>query len=113
VGAHGSIAAKEIKRPAVDDVISDFHASANFRSPQGSDDFPEGHDVRPNDLKAEHAKAALNAGVSADALTDAIAVGALFSIITRYADALDFVTADDCQSSNAPQILLLKRANAS
>jgi hypothetical protein len=31
------------------------------------------------------------AGVSTDALTDAIAVGSLFSIVTRYADALDFV----------------------
>jgi hypothetical protein len=54
----------------------------------------------------------LHAGVSAEALMDAIAVGALFSIVTRYADALDFAvpTADEFDRAAS---MLLKRGYAS
>jgi hypothetical protein len=44
--------------------------------------------LRPDELRAEHADAARAAGVSADALRDAATVCALFSMITRLADAL-------------------------
>jgi hypothetical protein len=38
------------------------------------------------ELSAEHAKAALRSDVTVAALKDAMAVGTLFNIITRYAD---------------------------
>jgi hypothetical protein len=44
----------------------------------------------PMELTADDARAVLHAGVGVEALMDAIAVGALFSVVTRYADALDF-----------------------
>jgi hypothetical protein len=50
----------------------------------------------------------LRAGVTAEALTDAVAVASLFNIITRYADALDFAipTADEFDRAGN---MLLKR----
>ena len=51
-------------------------------------------------------------GVSAKALTDAIAVGALFSIVTRYADALDFAMPTREEFERAAN-MLLKRGYAS
>jgi hypothetical protein len=64
------------------------------------------------ELTPEHAKAALRSGVSTEALKDAIAVGTLFNIITRYADALNFSTpsADEFDRAAA---MLLKRGYAS
>jgi alkylhydroperoxidase family enzyme len=44
----------------------------------------------PDDLGADDARAALEAGVTLDELRDAAAVAAVFNIITRYANALDF-----------------------
>jgi uncharacterized peroxidase-related enzyme len=112
VGAHGSTAAKEMQRAAVDEVISDFHAAPISERLKAALEFLEFMTLRPNDLKAEHAKAALNAGLSADALMDAIAVGALFNIITRYADALDFSLPTTAEFERAAN-MLLKRGYAS
>ena len=91
VGAHGSGRCKD-------------HATAvgrcsTRRLPLGSDirgalkgalAFLEIMTLRPMELSGEHAREALRSGVTAEALKDAIAVGTLFNIITRYADALDF-----------------------
>jgi uncharacterized peroxidase-related enzyme len=112
VGAHGSTAAKEMQRAAVDEVISDFHAAPISERLKAALEFLEVMTLRPNDLKAEHAKAALNAGLSADALMDAIAVGALFNIITRYADVLDFSLPTTAEFERAAN-MLLKRGYAS
>jgi uncharacterized peroxidase-related enzyme len=90
VGAHAAVAAKQMQRAAVDEAISDFRTASISGRLKSTLAFLEIMTLHPKDMKAEHAKAVLNAGVSADALTDAIAVGTLFSIVTRYADALDF-----------------------
>lgn len=112
VGAHGAVAAKEMQRPAVDEIISDFHAAPISGRLKSALAFLEVMTLRPNDLKAEHAKAALSAGVSPQALIDAIAVGALFSIVTRYADALDFALPTAAEFERAAD-MLLKRGYAS
>jgi uncharacterized peroxidase-related enzyme len=112
VGAHGSIAAKDMQRTEVDEVISDFHAAPISERLKVALEFLEVMTLRPNDLKAEHAKTALKAGLSADALTDAIAVGALFNIIARYADALDFSLPTTAEFERAAD-MLLKRGYAS
>jgi hypothetical protein len=64
------------------------------------------------ELTAKDARAVLLAGFSTEALMDAIAVCALFSITTRYADALDFAvpTASDFDRAAS---MLLKRGYAS
>jgi uncharacterized peroxidase-related enzyme len=112
VGVHGAVAAKEMQRPAVDEVISDFHAAPISGRLKSALAFLEVMTLRPKDLTAEHAKAALSAGVSAQALIDAIAVGALFSIVTRYADALDFALPTPAEFERAAN-MLLKRGYAS
>ena len=68
--------------------------------------------LRPTELTADDARAVLHAGVSTDALVDAIAVCALFSAITRYADALDFAVPTTNEFDRAAS-MLLKRGYAS
>jgi len=70
--------------------------------------FLEKMTLRPRDLTPEDARTVLRAGVTAEALTDAVAVASLFNIITRYADALDFAipTADEFDRAGN---MLLKR----
>jgi uncharacterized peroxidase-related enzyme len=112
VGAHGAVAAKEMQRPVVDQVLSDFRTAPISGRLKSALAFLEVMTLRPKDLKAEHAKAALSADVSPEALIDAIAVGALFSIVTRYADALDFAMPTPEQFERAAN-MLLKRGYAS
>jgi len=112
VRAHGAVAAKEIQRPAVDAAIADFRAAPISGRLKSALTFLEIMTLRPGDLNAEHAKAALGGGVSREALMDVIAVGALFSIVTRYADALDFAMPTPPEFERAAS-MLLKRGYAS
>jgi uncharacterized peroxidase-related enzyme len=112
VGAHGAVAAKQMQRAAVDAVISDFHAAPIPPPLKSALAFLEVMTLRPQDLTAEHARAALGAGVSREALMDAMAIGALFSMITRYADALDFAMPTPEEFERAAD-MLLKRGYAS
>jgi AhpD family alkylhydroperoxidase len=112
VGAHSAVAAKEMQRPAVDEAISDYQTAPISGELKSALAFLEVMTLRAKDLRAEHAKVTLNAGVSAQALTDAIAVGALFSIVTRYADALDFALPTPAEFERAAN-MLLKRGYAS
>jgi uncharacterized peroxidase-related enzyme len=112
IGAHGAVAAIEMQRPAVDEAISDFRTAAIPERLKAALVFLEVMTLRPKDLQAEHARAALSTGLSPQALTDAIAVGALFSIVTRYADALDFAMPTPREFERAANILL-KRGYAS
>jgi len=50
--------------------------------------FLEKLTLRPEDLTPGDASAVLDAGVSEEALVDAIHVGALFNVIVRLADSL-------------------------
>jgi uncharacterized peroxidase-related enzyme len=112
VGAHGAIAAKEMQRPVIDETISDFSTATISEHLKSALAFLEVMTLRPNQLTAEHARAALNAGLSSQALTDAIAVGAVFNIVTRYANALDFAMPTPDEFDRAAN-MLLKRGYAS
>jgi AhpD family alkylhydroperoxidase len=112
VGAHGAIAAKEIQRPAVDAALADFYAAPISKGLKETLTFLEIMTLRPMELTAENAKAVLDAGVSAEALSDAVAVGALFSVVTRYADTLDFALPTANEFDRAAS-MLLKRGYAS
>lgn len=52
--------------------------------------FLEQLTLRPDELTAEDAQRVRDAGVSDDALVDAIHVGALFNMIARLADSLSW-----------------------
>lgn len=112
VGAHSAIAAKEMKRPPVDAALADFRTASISEELKATLAFLEIMTLRPGALKAEDARTVLRAGVSGEGLTDAIAVGALFNIVTRYADALDLTMPTSDEFDRAAS-MLLKRGYAS
>jgi uncharacterized peroxidase-related enzyme len=108
VGAHGAVSAKELAPSTVDAALADYHAAPISDCLRATLGFLEVMTLRPSELTSKNARAVFEAGVGADALKDAIAVGAIFNIITRYANALDFVvpTADEFDRAAG---MLLKR----
>ncbi len=112
IGAHGAVAAKEIQRSAVDAALVDFRVAPISESLKATLAFLEILTLRPTELTGEDARAVLHAGVSTEALMDAIAVGAIFSIIARYADALNFAVPTANEFDRAAT-MLLKRGYAS
>ena len=112
VGAHGAVAAKEIGRPTVDAALTDFRSAPISESLRSTLAFLEILTLRPTELSAEDARTACLADVSAEALMDAIAFCALFSIVARYANALDFAVPTANESDRAAS-MLLKRGYAS
>jgi alkylhydroperoxidase family enzyme len=62
--------------------------------------------LRPDELTGEDAAAARAAGVSKEALVDAVHVGALFNMIDRMADALAFeIPEDEYLAAAGPRML--------
>ena len=112
VGAHAAVAAKVMERTQVDAAIADLRASSISDELKATLAFLEIMTLNPMELTAEDAKSVLRAGVSVEALTDAIAVGSLFNIITRYADALGFALPTDDEFYRGAS-MLLKRGYAS
>lgn len=112
VRTHGAVAAKEMQRAPVDAALADFHAAPISEALKATLAFLEVMTLRPTDLTVESAKAVLRAGVSVEALTDAIAAGALFNIVTRYAEALDFALLTAKEFERAAN-MLRKRGYAS
>ena len=106
VGAHGAVAAKTMERPLVDAVLTNFRSAPISKALKGALAFLEIMTLRPMELSAEHAKAALRSDVAAAALKDVMAVGTLFNIITRYADALDFAMPSPKEFDRAAGMLL-------
>lgn len=111
VGAHGAVAAKTMQRPFVDSVLADYRSAQISEALKAALAFLEIMTLRPAELSAEHAKAVLRSGVTAAALRDAIAVGTVFNIITRYALALDFAMPSAKEFDRAAT-MLLKRGYA-
>lgn len=112
VGAHGAVAAKTMTRPVVDAVLADFRSAPITEALQGALAFLEIMTLRPMDLSADSAREALRSGVTNEALQDAAAVAAVFNIITRYADALNFAMPTAAEFDRAAG-MLLKRGYAS
>ncbi|HEY6980505.1 carboxymuconolactone decarboxylase family protein [Reyranella sp.] len=112
VGAHGAVAAKEMTRPTVAAALADYRAAAISERLKATLGFLEKLVLRPREVTPEDARAVLGAGVGAEALTDAIAVASVFSIVTRYADALAFAMPTEAEFDRAAA-MLLKRGYAS
>ncbi|HTB03387.1 MAG TPA: hypothetical protein VK804_23205 [Bradyrhizobium sp.] len=106
VSAHGAVAAKILPRPAVDAALADFRAAPISEGLKETLAFLQTMTLRPMQLTVEDARAVLRSGVSRQALTDAIAVAAIFNIVTRYADALDFAMPQPDEFERAANMLL-------
>lgn len=105
-GAHRAIAVKGMPAAVADAALADYRTAA--LSPQLTAVLPflETMTRDPARLTAADARAVLAAGVSRDAFTDAIAVGVIFNIVTRYADALGFAIPTDAEFDKAADMLL-------
>jgi uncharacterized peroxidase-related enzyme len=106
IGAHGAVAAKVLQRPAVDAALADFRAAPISERLKETLAFLQTMTLRPMQLTVEDARAVLRSGVTRQALTDAIAVAAIFNIVTRCADALDFAMPQPDEFERAADMLL-------
>ena len=106
VGAHRAVAVKTTHAPPVDAVLADFRSAPISEALKATLAFLEVMTLRPLELSAEHAKEALRSGATSEALRDAAAVAALFNIITRYANALDFAIPSQLEFDRAANMLL-------
>lgn len=111
VGAHGAIAARVLPRATVDAALADFGAADLPEGLKATLRFLEKLTLRPAEITAADARAVYACGVSRAALTDAVAVGSVFAIITRYANALDFAMPSPAEFDKAGA-MLLKRGYA-
>lgn len=108
VGAHRAIAVKGMPASTVEAAHADYRTAALSPELIATLVFIEKMTRTRGELTAADAQAALDAGVTRQALTDAAAVATLFNIIARYADALGFAipTPDEFDKSAK---MLLKR----
>ena len=106
VGAHGAIAAKQMPRAVVDQALADYKTASISEPLKATLAFLEKMTRAPNTLSQADAKAVLNTGVAEGALADAIAVAAIFNIVTRYADALKFAMPTPDEFDKAGDMLL-------
>jgi len=106
VGAHRAVSVKAEEGTPVDAALADFRSAPISQALKSVLAFLEVMTLRPLELSAEHAKEAIGLGVTPDALKDAAAIAALFNIITRYANALDFAIPSQSEFDRAAKMLL-------
>lgn len=83
-------AARHMGRATVDAVLSDFRSAAIPDGLKATLEFLEIMTLRPRNVTEEHVESVLDSGISMESLIDAIEVGVLLKLISRYASALDF-----------------------
>lgn len=106
VGAHSAIAVRGMDRAVTDAVLEDYRSAPISARLRAALMFIEKMTLTPNNLTADDARAAFAAGLSVEELDDAAAVAAVFNIITRYANALDFEIPTDEEFDKAAGMLL-------
>lgn len=105
-GAHRAVAALGVEPAIVDSCLSDYHAAAIGEQLRATLRFLEVMTRQPDTLDASHVHEAMASGVSREQLADAAAVAAVFNVITRYADALDFIVPSEADLARAAAMLL-------
>jgi uncharacterized peroxidase-related enzyme len=106
VGAHGAIAARVLGRPVVDAALQDVQLAELSARLRATLTFLEVLTRTPDTLTAQDARTVLGEGITRQALEDAIAVAALFNVIGRCADALDYEVPGDRDFDRAAKRLL-------
>lgn len=106
IDAHGSIAALEFGTPVVESALKDFQHADIPTKLQVTIAFLEKLVQQPHDLSVKDIRTLFDNEISLEALEDAIAVAALFSITVRCANALDFTILDSRDSARAAKQML-------
>jgi alkylhydroperoxidase family enzyme len=106
MGSHGAVASYALGEEVWDAVVADWRTAPLRPELKAALVFLEVLTTRPDELTRADADAAYAAGVSPQALRDAASVCALFSMITRLADALGWdVPSWERLSARAPAML--------
>lgn len=105
-GAHRAVAVHGIDAAVVDACLADYPTAPIPQRLRATLAFLETMTREPERLDATHARRALDAGVSVDDLADAAAVAAVFNVITRYAEVLDFTIPTDDEYAKAAEMML-------
>ncbi|GAA3439876.1 carboxymuconolactone decarboxylase family protein [Kutzneria kofuensis] len=111
VGAHRAVAVRGMDKAVADACLTDYRTAPISDQLRATLAVLETMTLHPDELQAAQARAATAAGVTRRQLVDASAVAALFNIITRYANALDFAIPTDAEFDKAAA-MMLKRGYA-
>lgn len=106
VGAHRAVAVHDAAPVMVDACLTDYRTAPISQPLRATLPVLETMTLRPDELRGTHVQHAIAAGVSQEHLTDAMAVAAVFNIVTRYAEALDFTIPTDAEFGKAAAMLL-------
>lgn len=106
IGAHRAVAVRGIDRAVVNACLDNYQTAPITETLRAALVFLEAMTLRPTELQASDATAAIRSGVSQGQLVDAAAVGAIFNIITRYAGALNFTVPMEAEFDKAAGMLL-------
>jgi uncharacterized peroxidase-related enzyme len=90
VGAHRAIAVRGMDPAVADAALADYRTAPIDGRLRAALTFLERMTKSPEELSGADADTALQAGLTPEDLEDAAAVAAVFNIITRNANALDF-----------------------
>lgn len=106
VGAHSAVAVRGLDKSVVAAVLADYRTAPIPTRLRAALAFLEKLTTTPDALTAADARAALGAGITRHELEDVAAVGSLFAIVTRYANALDFDIPSPADFDKAAGMLL-------
>lgn len=99
VDLHGTAAARHMGRKSVDAALSDYRRAPISEGLKATLELLEVMTLRPRAMTEQQASAVLESGISIESLIDAIEVGVLLKLISRYASALDFAVQTKTSSS--------------
>ncbi len=85
----GAAAARHMGRAAVDAVLSDYHSAPISDGLKVTLEFLEIMTLQPRKMTEEGVNAVIDSGISMETLIDAIEVGVVLKLISRYAGALE------------------------
>ena len=106
VGAHRAISVRGMDPAVADAVLADYRTAPIDERLRATLAFLERMTKDPDGLSAADARAALDAGVTPAQQEDAAAVAAVFAVITRNANALDFEIPTSDEFDRAAGMLL-------
>lgn len=105
-GAHRAVAVRGLAPETVVAALEDPESAPISAALRAALAFNDKLTIDPDTVTADDARAALASGMTVQQLEDAAAVAAIFNIITRYADALDFQVPSDRDFDKSAGMLL-------
>ncbi|WP_414945560.1 carboxymuconolactone decarboxylase family protein [Amycolatopsis sp. cmx-11-32] len=111
IGAHRAIAVHGMDKTVADAALTDYRTAPISDPLRATLTVLETVTLRPDELEGGQIRTALAAGATRQQLEDAAAVAAVFNIVTRYANALDFAIPTDAEFDKAAG-MMLKRGYA-